>query len=247
MKSPLLLVTIALPVAIACAGSSPSLDPAPDTVSPPVRVVTETVTVRDRESEQRAAELQVQLMDKDAQIDELQARLDEAQRDVVRSLAKVQTLATRAEAASAMAEAEVALETLRRAVGAQGPGVARTRALLDEATEEFNKQNYGGSLWLSNQAKNRAAVSRGRLTASDSLGLLDGEKSFSIPIRFETTGRTNLRMGPGTTYETLATLDGGTALTGYSYLQQWIRVTDNSGRAGWVFYSLVRRKGTPAN
>jgi hypothetical protein len=246
MKSPPFLVTIAVPIAIACGGSSPNLEPAPDTNPQPIRVVTETVTVRDRESEQRASELQLQLIDKDAQIEELQARLDEASRDVVRSLAKVQTLATRAEAASAMAEAEVALETLRRAVGAQGPGVARTGALLAKATEEFNKQNYGGSLWLSNQAKSRAVVDRGRPAASDSSELFDGEKQFSIPIRFETTGRANLRAGPGTTYETVATLDGGTAVTGYSYLPQWIRVTDNS-RVGWVFYRLVRRKSTRAN
>ena len=244
MKPPSFLLIVAAPVVIACAGASPDPEPAPDTTPPRVRVVTETVTVRDRDSEQRVSELQVQLMDKDAQIEELQARLDEAQRDVVRSLAKVQTLATRAEAASAMAEAEVALETLRRAVGAQGPGVARTAALLKEATEEFNKQNYGGSLWLSNQAKSRAVVSRGRLTASDSLQLLDGEKLFALPIRFETTGRANLRAGPGTTYETVTTLDSGTLLVGSSYLQQWIHVTDDSGRVGWVYFSLVRRKGT---
>jgi hypothetical protein len=246
-KSPSFLLLVAAPVGIACAGASPDIVPAPDTTPPPVRVVTETVTVRDRESEQRLIDLQLQLVDKEAQIEELQTRLDEAQRDVVRSLAKVQTLATRAEAASAMAEAEVALQTLRRAVGAQGPGVARTGALLKEATDEFNRQNYGGSLWLSNQAKNRAVVGRGRLTASDSLELLDGEKSFALPIRFETTGRANLRAGPGTSFEAVTILDGGTPVIGYSYLQQWIRVTDNNGRSGWVFYSLVRRRSTPAN
>jgi len=72
-------------------------DPVPrDTTPPPVRVVTETVTVRDREAEQRVSRLELRLMERDAQVEDLQARLDEARREVVRSMAKVQTLATRA-------------------------------------------------------------------------------------------------------------------------------------------------------
>jgi len=246
MKPSLFLYGALAPVFVACAGAPRDPLPAPDSI-PPVRVVTETVTVRDREAEQLAGELQMQLVDKDAQIEELQTRLDEAQRDVVRSLARVQTLATRAEAASTMAEAEVALETLRRTVGPQGPGVARTKALLDEASAAFNKQNYGGAVWLSNQAKNRAAAGRERLTGANSLELLEGEKPFTQPIRFETTGRTNLRAGPGTSFATLTTLEVAAPLTGYSYLPQWVHVLDAEGRNGWVFVKLLRRRGSGGN
>lgn len=230
-----------------CARASPDPVPAPDTTPPPVRVVTETVTVRDQEAERRLAELQLQLVDRETQIDELQARLDEAQRDVVRSLAKVQTLATRAEAASGLAEAEVALETLRRTMGARGLAVTRTEALLREATDAFNQQNYGGALWLANQAKNRAVVGRGRLEGVAPLEMLKGEQTFAIPIRFETTVRSNLRAGPGTNFETLTTLDAGTPLSGYSYLDEWVHVTDNADRKGWIFFKLLRRRSGQAN
>lgn len=213
---------------------------------PPVRVVTETVTVHDRETEQRVIDLQMQVADKDQQIEELQQRLEEAQRDVVRSMAKVQTLATRAEAASGMAEAEVALESLRRGAGAQSAEVARTAALLQKATNEFNQQNYGGALWLSNQARNRAVAARTRLSGTDSLQL-EGEQQFTVPVRFETTVRTNLRAGPGTSYDAITTLEAGAAVTAYSHLQKWIRVVDSSGRAGWVYYNLVRRPGSAEN
>jgi hypothetical protein len=246
MKSTLLFCGALAPVLIGCAGAQRDPLPAPDS-TPPVRVVTETVTVRDRGAEQLAAELQLQLVDKEAQIEELQARLDEAERDVVRSLAKVQTLATRAEAASAMAEAEVALETLRRAVGSQGAGVARDSVLLAQANAAFNRQNYGGAVWLSNQAKNRATVGRGRLIGADSLELLEGEKRFALPVRFETVGRTNLRAGPGTSFAALTTLDIAAPLMGYSYLQQWVHVMDAGGLKGWVFYKLVARRSSGGN
>jgi uncharacterized coiled-coil protein SlyX len=245
MRSLPLLLLIAAPAASGCAHNAPDQVPGQDTTPPPVRVVTETVTVRDPEADQRLFDLQMQLAEKDQQVEELQQRLDEAQRDVVRSMAKVQTLATRAEAASGMAEAEVALETLKRTVGAQGPGVAQPAALLQQATDAFNHQNYGGALWLANQAKNRAVDSRGRLAGTDSLQRLDGERLFSVPVRFETLGRTNLRAGPGTNYDAITTLDGGTALTGVSYVPSWIRVMDGDGRIGWVYGRLVqRRSGT---
>jgi SH3-like domain-containing protein len=38
------------------------------------------------------------------------------------------------------------------------------------------------------------------------------------------------------------TLDAGRPLTGFSYVDQWVRVADDGGRAGWVFYNLVRKR-----
>jgi hypothetical protein len=246
MKSPFSQLGLATVVAIGCAGAPRDPLPAPDTSPPPVRVVVETVTVRDRDADLRLADLQLQLFDREAQLEEMQARLDEAEREVVRSMAKVQTLATRAEAASAMAEAEVALRTLRRAVGSQSPAVVRDSVLLMEATGAFNKQNYGGALWLSNQAKSRARIGPDRTPGNDSLALLDSEKSFALPIRFEAVARVNLRAGPGTSFEPLATLDAGAPLIGYSYLQDWVHVTDASNHKGWVFYRLVRPRTGPS-
>ena len=225
----------------ACARSR--VDPAPTTHTGPNRVVTETVTVRDHDLEQRTARLELRLLEKESQVEELQARLDEARRDVVRSMAKVQSLATRAEAASGMAEAEIALRTLQRsAAGQAAPEVAKSAKLLQDASNEFNRQNYGGALWLANQAKNQAGVGRSRFSGGDPATLRPGEVLFALPLRLQTVGRCNMREGPGIAYRTIATLEGGRPLTGYSYVDQWMRVTDDSGGVGWVFYNLVRKR-----
>jgi hypothetical protein len=240
LRATLTILALWLAPAAACSrGALPDPAPAPA----PVRVVTETVTVRDHELEQRAARQDLRLLDKDAQIEELQTQLEEARREVLRSMAKVQTLATRAEAASAMAEAEIALQTLRRSAGGQAaPEVAKATKLLQDATNEFNRQHYGGALWLANQAKNQAGLGRSRFSGGDPAALRPGEQLFAVPLRLQTVGRSNLREGPGTGYRMLATLDAGRPLTGFSYVDQWMRVADDSGHAGWVFYNLVRKR-----
>jgi len=210
--------------------------------------VTETVTVRDHDLEQRVARLELQLLDRDAQVEDLQARLDAASREVVRSMAKVQTLATRAEAASGMAEAQIVLQTLRRSArGQASPEVARAAKMLSEAAVEFDRQNYGGALYLANQAKAQASAGRSRVSGGDPSSLRPGESMFAVPLSLSTVGRCKIREGPGTTFRVLSTLDAGVRLTGISYVDQWMRVVDDSGRGGWVFYSLVQKRTDGAN
>src|SRR5213594_2334332 len=125
--------------------------------APPVRAPRDTArvtqrapaVVRDTALEQRAARLELKVLEQEAQVDELQSRLDDARREVVRAMAKLQSLATRAEAASGMAEAEIALQALRSASGSnsQAPTPAeygQGMQLLQLATTEFDQQNYAG-------------------------------------------------------------------------------------------------------
>jgi SH3 domain-containing protein len=239
------LATTALAGVAACGARN--ADPAPvpiaDSAKGPSRVVTETVTVRDKDLEQRVSRLELSLLERDAQVEDLQNRLEETRREVVRSMAKVQTLATRAEAASGMAEAEIALQTLR--TSSRGPGspdMARVSKLLSDATNEFNKQNYGGALYLANQAKSTAGVGRTRSAGGDASSLRPGEVPFAVPLELQASARCKVREGPGTTFRVLATLESGTSLTGLSHVDQWVRVKTDSGPSGWVFWNLVQRR-----
>jgi hypothetical protein len=193
--------------------------------------------------EQRVARLELRLLEKEGQVDELQARLDDARREVVRAMAKLQTLATRAEAASGMAEAEIAQQALRNGGGASAaPEIAQVAQLLQLATAEFDKENYGGALYLATQAKAAAAAGQGRLASVERGTLRAGEVPFALPLHLQTTGRANVRQGPGSGFQVAFTLDGGVAVTGYSFADQWVRVTDESGRAGWIYQGLIGRR-----
>src|SRR6266480_4264599 len=151
--------------------------PHPANSSPPVRTTRDTarvtrqpVLVRDTALEQRAARLELKVLEQAAQVEELQRRLDDARREVVRAMAKLQSLATRAEAASGMAEAEIALQALRSAGGAGSPASPeydQGSHLLQLATAEFDQQNYAGALYLATEAKNAAAAGQGRVGGDD--------------------------------------------------------------------------------
>src|SRR5260370_34612354 len=116
-----LLFAVALLSAAACRhpppGNTTPAHPSRDSRATPPQPV-----LRDTALEQRAGRLELKTLEQEAQIEELQDRLDDARREVVRAMAKLQSLATRAEAASGMAEAEIALEALRSANGGGGRG-----------------------------------------------------------------------------------------------------------------------------
>lgn len=221
------------PAVLAACAAGP--DPGtPQPVRDTVRVV-DTVTVEtDAGLRPQLAQLQLQLLERDAQLEELRARLDDARREVVRAMAKLQSLATRAEAASAIAEAEVALRQLR---GTQPAGAAATQAarLLQLANAEFEGQNYAGALYLANEAKKTAVGS------AESAGAQrrPGEVAFAVPLRLETTTRSNVRDGPGTQFSVLFTLEAGAPIVAQSHVDDWLRVSDADGRIGWIFHTLV--------
>jgi uncharacterized protein YgiM (DUF1202 family) len=202
------------------------------------------VTTPDPELQRRVSALELRVLERDAQLEELQQRLDEATREVVRSMAKLQTIATRAEAASGMAEAELALQALQsRSGAAPAQDYARGKRLLDMSTAEFNNQNYGGALYLATQVKTIARVGGSGLP--DERGALrPDEAPFALPLPLLVSSRANVRGGPGTGFPVAYMLEKGALITAYSYVADWLRITDAEGRPGWVFRSLTDRRPT---
>ena len=240
MRPFLLLVTL---LGVACKhprpGDSPPLRAPRDTV----RVVPPPVVVRDTALEQRAARLELKVLEQEAQVDVLQERLDDARREVVRAMAKLQSLATRAEAASGMAEAEIALQALRsNGNGPASPEWTQGSQLLQLAAAEFDKQNYAGALYLATEAKNAAAAGQRRAGGNESQTTRSGKVPFALPLAVQTTGRANVREGPGAGFKVLFTLESGAPLVAYSYVDQWVRVRDETDRPGWIHQTLIGRR-----
>jgi len=235
---------VVLPLAGACSGWPASREPSqpPPPVVAPVESAPQprTIVVRDPELERKIALNDLLLLEKEAQVDELRARLDDARQEVVRAMARQQSLASRAEAASAIAEAEIALQTLSTAASA--PGVPEVGRLIKLSTAEFDRQNYAGALYLASQAKSAAFTARGQLASVERGPLRAGERPFASPLRLRTSTRANLRAGPGDTFKVLLSLPAGAPLTGLSHAEQWVRVTDDAGREGWIYQGLIDRR-----
>jgi hypothetical protein len=195
--------------------------------------------------ERRAARLELELWERDAMVEDLDARLEAARRDVVRAMAKLRTLATRAEAASAMAEADVALQSLSH-MGRDAQETRQVRELMQQSTAEFAKQNYGGALYLANQAKTLLARTP-RLGGESRNGKRPGENLFLVPVHLQATGSAQAREGPGTGYAASFTVKAGESLTGRSYVGDWVRVINGSGREGWIALFHLARRTAPVH
>ncbi|HJQ12240.1 MAG TPA: SH3 domain-containing protein [Gemmatimonadaceae bacterium] len=238
MRYSLILLTLA-----AITGACSQQKPAPP---PQIKVVRETVTVnvKDTDAERRVARLELQVLARDAQIEDLQSRLEDTRAEVVRAMAKLQTVASRAQAASAMAEAEVVLQTMRSNTQGDPPAeVSQVNRLVKQSSTEFDKQNYAGALYLANQAKTVASSYRGRLGMNRGEAR-PGETLFAVPIKLKASTKGNVREGPGTNFAVSFSADAGSALTAYSYADEWIRISDESGRSGWIHRTLVSRPDT---
>ncbi len=234
------LCSLAFAACAAGPGPEAAAAPVPDTV-----VVTDTVRVEvesaaSAELEQRAARLQLELLDRDAQLEELQRRVDAAYQEVVRTMAKLQTQASRAEAASGIAEAEIAVRDLSSVTGGQASAeIAQAQQLLEMSGAEFNQDNFAGALYLATQARVLADGVGIQLRGTAGQTMLPGEVLFARSVPLQTRSRSNVRSGPGLNFEILFTLDQGVALVGRSHTDQWVRVADDRGRTGWIYLNLV--------
>ncbi len=211
-----------------------------DTVFVVDTISTETESAEVPLLQNQVARLQIQLLERDIQLREMQTQLDVTRQEVVRNLAKLQSQASRAEAASGMAEAEIALQSLARASGGSDlTEFARARARLAESSAEFGSENYGGALYLATQARSLARSGQERLRAIGAESLATGESLFAIPVPLETNQRSNVRAGPGTDFDVRFTLEAAAHVVGHSYTSQWVRIVDDEGREGWVFHTLL--------
>ena len=219
----------------ACAAAPPPPAPQAPLPSPPPAV---EPRIQNPELERRAAQLELQLMERDALIDSLNARLDNALQEVVGAMGKLQSLATRAEAASAMAEADVALQSIAGS-GRDSPESRQASRLMQQSTAEFKRKNFGGALYLANQAKTAARTH----SLGGALGnMRPGEIPFAVPVKLRVSGRANVRNGPGTNFAVSFTTQSGSSLSGLSHFEDWIRVTNEAGNEGWISRSLVVRR-----
>lgn len=200
--------------------------------------------------ERDIAGLKMQLLDYEARVQDLKQRFDNQQRrldaaivEVVRAKAKLLSLESKAEAASTLAEAEIAVKSLKsqQAEGDQGYGheITDIEQLLAMSVAEFKARNFGGALFLANQTKGLVRMLQTRSSGNTSGSAVAGESPFAQPLPLKLLKNSNLRDGPGLDQNVIVTLKKDTLLVGYAFKGNWVRVETQDGISGWVFQELV--------
>jgi len=172
-----------------------------------------------------------------------QKQLDSAITDVVRTKSKLRSIESKAEAASTIAEAEIAVKTMKSRVEDGDPekteALEKAEHLLQQSTVEFEAHNYGGALYLAVQSKNQVDTLDPGIQGRDTGARLAGERAFDQPLPLKLIKNTNLRTGPGLSNAIRSTLDSGSVIVGYAYKDDWIRVETEDGQIGWIHQTLV--------
>ena len=198
----------------------------------------------------RISDLEIALLQKTAQTNELerrvsaqQKRLDDAITEVVRTKSKLRSIESKAEAASTIAEAEIAVKTMQSRIETEDreamAALEKAQRLLAQSAVEFKARNYGGALYLAVQSKAQVNAGDRVLQSGGAIALEAGETGFDQALPLTLTKNTNLRAGPDLDQTILATLKQGTEVVGYGYKENWIRVSTEAGLTGWVYQSLV--------
>lgn len=200
--------------------------------------------------EEENGKLKLLLLEKEVQLKEMEARqaslhmkLDEAIQEVVRAKARLRSLESRAEAASTMAETEVALKTIKsqKSDVADSPVLVQAEQLLKLGIQEFRKENYGGALYLAGQAKDQIRLLQTQPQGEEEkrVQFMPGEVPFALPLDLRVIKTSNVREGPGFDYKVIATLAPGSSIKAYSYKDLWVRVEGENNLKGWIFQNLV--------
>ncbi len=195
-------------------------------------------------SEEELARLRLQLLERDAQIRALNQKLEAAILEVVRTLAKLRSLESKPEAASNLAEAEIAVKMLEGSGAGRekDPDLAQAENLLKLGAEEFRKDNFGGALYLSTQAKSLIKGGQARSLGNENMPKVDGEVAFALPLPLRMVARSQAREGPGPSFKVAFALADGAVVTGQAYKGLWVRIRGEDGRSGWVLYNLVGQR-----
>lgn len=228
-----------------CATPPPPPPPPPETVETPVRVPV-CPTCEDASGElarlrQELASRETELRDLRAQQRDQTRALQETTKQAARAKVKLRRFATQADAASYLAEVEVALAAARSTpgAGARNPLLSLAQEILDSSAAPFAHGDYGAAMDLAGQAEQLAAIAVGARARPASGSRATAEMPFAVTIPLRVTIESNLRRQPRDKRPPIGVLPEGTPLVARAYRDGWLRVETEDGRSGWIYRSLV--------
>jgi hypothetical protein len=162
--------------------------------------------------------------------------LQESTREVTRAKVKLRRLATQADAASYIAEVEVAMESLRGSVGPTStiPMIVLAQGILDSTASPFAQADYGVAMDRAAQAEQLITLVAHYQVRPGSRARVPGEVPLQIAIPLKVTADSHLRRQPVGKARVVALLKKDSPLVAHAYKGSWLQVETEDGRSGWV-------------
>jgi hypothetical protein len=242
-------VAALLPVlfAAACATTPPPAPPAPE--PPPIPVAPPPMACPTCDDQNReVARLKAELARRDAEVRDLRSQqgeqakvMQEAARQAVRAKVKLRRLASQANAASYIAEVEVALETLRASPDAQAKRaqLAMPQSLLERASAAYAQGDYASAMDRAAQAEELIAMLAAPPSRTAAAARSRAEVPFESAIPMRVRIDCNLRRQPAAKAPIIGIVVAASPVRALAWKGNWLRVETADRRSGWVHQSLV--------
>jgi hypothetical protein len=233
-------------VTLALSGCVTPPPPPPAPLPPPASVPLEATVPACPSCEEQTranARLRQDLANRDAELRELRSSqrdqvkvLQESTREVARAKVKLRRLATQADAASYIAEVEVAMESLRSSLGARSDVqlMVLAQGILESTAAPFAQGDFGEAMDRAAQAEELIALVAHYQVRPGSRPRVPGEVPLQVAIPLKVTVDSNLRRQPLAKAPVVRVLKKDTLLVAHAYKGSWMQVETEDGRSGWV-------------
>lgn len=193
------------------------------------------------EFDTKLARLEALLSEKDAQIQKLHRKLDDTIQEAVRTKSKLRSQENKADAVSSLAEAETAMKTFKESMpGADKRSeITQANAFMKMGADELKKENYSGTLYVTNQVKAILKDVQENAQGRDTMTPLDGEVLFALPLPLKIAASGKVRDQPAADSAVAWSVERGASPVALSHKGPWIRVKGEGDRSGWIFYNLI--------
>jgi len=238
---------LAVAAGLLALGGCVTAPPAPPPSAPPPAVVVESPPPRELacpscdDQNREVARLRQELAQREAELRELRTSqrdqvkvLQESKGQAERAKVRLRRLATQADAASYIAEVEVALQALRKETGGGIPLLALADGILQSTAPPFAQGDYGAAMDLAAQAEQLVTVVADDRARRAPPARAAGEAPFQVAIPLRAVGDAPLRRQPVASAASLGVVVKDTPLVAFARKGGWLRVETADGRAGWM-------------
>ena len=170
---------------------------------------------------------------------ELQASTSQAARAQI----KLRRMATQPDAASTLAEVEVAMETLKasKTTAPQQAMQSQAQRLLDAAAAAYAKDDFATAVDRATQSRELIDMAKGQ-PAGKAPSARRVTVTFQAPIPLRTRIDCNLRQLPRGNAVIRKVLKQDSALMALAYRGDWLRIQTEDGDTGWLLNTLVEAR-----
>ena len=184
--------------------------------------------------------LQMSLLEKQAEINRLKIANERLIREFVRSNVHSWSKRNKVETVRLLAEVATIIKTVKneKLMGHAKDLLLQAQQCLAESRTELDKDNFDGAAYLADQALEKVQAIR--------LGISTGEQptnkdtiNFLTQLPMKTIEACNVRNGPSKLAKINFVMQAGSNVTAIGYRGQWVKIKDNKQGDGWIHHTLL--------